>query len=1442
MGSQSTRATLTALLATALLAGSAQRRCAAAICEVPLKNASFEDAAGPNGLPEGWSLYGGGKNLRLSLVETADTGRKAVLIEDGNPEREIGIVQTVPARGDVTYEAGARVRDVAGASSEGAYLQMRFLPSGRYVQTALMPRGSRKFSSVSVRGTAPPGTKRVRLYLYTQYAPTLKLLIDGIRLVSGVEPPPPPPPPPPKAVPPTYAERKDLHIETVLVGGGKGGVTIIAPASGLYAAEARRIQQAIETGTGVRVPIARDTSAAAAVPIRSNLIALGNRSTNRTIGELYNRYYTLLDLRYPGPEGYVVRTLHNPFGDGRNVVFVGGSDAAGVRAATDAFAARLGRAKAGPGTLAIGRLADIRLGKGTAMPTDVREFKIWGASRNYGSGGSFGWNIISKHMAMYYMTGNERSAREFLRLAFPDAKTRREIAEIDGEKIENKDEPLSGPYHYNAHLMILFWDLIEESPVFTDAERLRVANAFARQLLHRKDEGIYRRTTPPRCVGSRHGQWSAVSLYCLGRYFQKDYPHPVWRHAMHSAGMHFASLDDYAWVGGESDNLFWYNTGIAPIFTYLLLSGDRRPVANGVLRTLLMGQEILISGRDGDWALRSASIGFLHKAAHLMQDGRYVTYRTRCGVDTDVFRLGQSFWPEEHLAPSPPDDLVGKWSIHGLSEPAWHARRNGFPLEESFGFGSYRSAADASGDFILIDGLNGASRNPYHAFAILQLRIDGLTLLEGYRNQVVTRVDGLVEPRVAMNGALRYRDVIGPTAVAVGEVPDAAWCNWRRSLVQRTGKYALIIDDLAFRADSENLEVQVQWETASAVRRTISAPGALRLAGRGAARGKTFDVCLCDPAGTTVRGRVAAMEWRGKARKGRHGTFFSLLAPSGRDPKRAPACVRVADSAAALALPEPALAVVGEYDGVTGEVVVLAQDHLFGKGLRKAGLGGALVSSTLPVNIDWEFATGRLEVVAEKAATISLALASGAGLRLDGKDVEPKREPLGAFALRLAAGRHVVAGAKPEAGAMETVRSRLTMLLQTGRETRAKSAASPVQVASDKAPPIPVAFTADVGERVVDLVTMPSGPETVICAAEGKTVHVLSSDGKPIRALRTDGPIRLLRWWPEAGLLLAGCADEKIVAFDRAGRRKWGFTSEMDPAVYRAAKTYWFKSAPGHEGIHGLSTGVFLGGKSQAFVGSACTLEILDASGRLVRRMPQFWGTVSTFAIVDGPNATLNLLAARKRNGVDRAAIINNATLDPKPRGFQTVPPGHTYVGGWQSMNRHHLFYEDLDGDGTREIVSETNGTWNRVTVWTAAGKALYCAHFGSGRRIPAKNMRDLDIADLDGDGTKEILAATSSGLVVALDCRCRKVWATRLPSPPTVMKCLTPPGAKLPWIVLACENGAVVVLDGRGSAIRTGRINGAPTCIASFEDATAGVGVLLASAKGEVVLLKVGK
>ena len=1231
----------------------------------------------------------------------------------------------------------------------------------------------------------------------------------------------------PAPVPPVYTKLKELHLVTRLVRGGKANARIVAPAGDT---NARRIQAALRDLCGVELPLADDARPAAHIFFGENLILVGNRSTNRVIGALYDRYYTLLDLKYPGPAGYLVRTLHNPFGTGHNVVFVGGSDDVGVKAATDVFIQKLRQLPRAPGAVAIGRLAEIRLGEGYTASRDVREARIWEASAGYRDVGYFGWNSLSKRMALYYMTGDPFHAREFIRLAFPDAKAKQEIAAIDGERIEIKDTPLSGPYHYNAHLMILLWDLIEESPVFTDAERLRVTNAFAKQLDHRKGEGIYRLRGPASRVGSRHGQWSAISLYCLGRYFHRDYPSPVWKQCIDGACRHFASLHDDAWVSGESDNLFWYNTAIAPTLTWLVLTGDREPVRNGVLATLLRGQEALVSGRRPDWALRSASVSFLHKAAYLTQDGRWLTYRDRTGVDTGVFRLGQSFWPEERLKTAQPNDLVGKWSVHELPEPMWIARRSGLPHEHSFQFASYRSAPDASGDFILLDGYNGASRNPYHTFAILELRLGGHTLLQGYRNQLLTRADGLVEPTIPMDAALRHRDLIGPTAIAVGEVPNAAYCNWRRTLVQRTGRYALIVDDLTFRADSENATVQILWESAAGPQITPR-PGDVRLKGAGS-------VCLSDPARTTVRGRVATMEWLGAARKGQHRIFFSTLTRESADAKALP-CARVAENAAVLALPVRALAVVGQHGTARGDVLVMAADHVFARGLRNATLGTLLVAAPIPVDLDWDFTTGAMHVHASRPTEICIPLDWWRGARLDGgeavREIRISEGTVGK--VRIGAGRHVITDVRPSPDALGKLRERLVAL---SAEARARRAERPGGGGQTELPALAEAWNAKLDGSVIDLTMVAEGGRRLVAAAAGTRIHMVSPDGTVARTLQADGPVRMTHWWPEHKLLLAGCADEKVIAWDAAGKRRWVFVSEMDPAVTRAAKTYWFKSARGHEGVHGLTTGVFLNGESQCFVGSACTLEILDEHGKLIRRMPQFWGKVSCFAFVDGPKGSINLLAARKYNGTNRVAIINNTTLNPSPRGFHTVPSGHSYVGGWSSMNRHHLFVDDLDGDGVKEVCSEVNGTWNRVTVWTTAGKALHDASFGPGDRIPALNLRDMDVADLDGDGKKEIVVGTVWGLVVALDCRCRKLWARRLASPPSVLKCVAVEGREGKGIVVGCDDGSVVVLTQRGEPAQRGEVEGQPICI----DEVPGEApvVALGTRKGQVAAFRLSR
>ncbi|MEA3402151.1 MAG: discoidin domain-containing protein, partial [Armatimonadota bacterium] len=430
---------------------------------------------------------------------------------------------------------------------------------------------------------------------------------------------PAPPPPIPKPIPPVYEELKDLHLMTELVSDGRAAISIVKPASGIHDAAAAAIQDAIEEMTGVEVPIIDDRDPGAAVPIESNLIALGNRSTSRLISDLYDRMFTMLDLKYPGRGGYVVRTLHSPFGNGHNVIFVGGSDAEGVNSAAAALADKLREARTVQGKLNLGWTMQIELGEGMVVPEDLQEVRVWEASRQYGNRGTFGWNSISKRMALYHMTGDEHHAREFLRLAFPDEQALAELRRDDAGQIEVERDPLAGAYHYNAHMLIVFWDLIEESPVFTDAERLKVTNAFARQLRHRADDftGLYYTTEPPVVSGDRHRDWEGVCLYLLGRYFQRDYPAPVWRRCIDAARLHFSSRYNPEGTCATNDHLFWYNTVIAPSLVWTILTDDQRALESGTIDRLLLGQEILSNGRASDWGLQAASLAFLNQAAYL---------------------------------------------------------------------------------------------------------------------------------------------------------------------------------------------------------------------------------------------------------------------------------------------------------------------------------------------------------------------------------------------------------------------------------------------------------------------------------------------------------------------------------------------------------------------------------------------------------------------------------------------------------------------------------------------------------------------------------------------------------------------------------------------------------------------------------------------------------
>ncbi len=164
-------------------------------------DSSFEEGMTerePFGVPTGWTLYdGSSEESRLELVEPGHESDHALLIRDGDAMTEIGIYQDVEAEGGIGYEASAMVKALEPASGGGAYIQLRFSPSGEFVQVSLARARSDEFTRIAAIGMAPEATTEIRVYFYTPKGPTPHFLIDDVRLIGGVVPPPPPPEPVP---------------------------------------------------------------------------------------------------------------------------------------------------------------------------------------------------------------------------------------------------------------------------------------------------------------------------------------------------------------------------------------------------------------------------------------------------------------------------------------------------------------------------------------------------------------------------------------------------------------------------------------------------------------------------------------------------------------------------------------------------------------------------------------------------------------------------------------------------------------------------------------------------------------------------------------------------------------------------------------------------------------------------------------------------------------------------------------------------------------------------------------------------------------------------------------------------------------------------------------------------------------------------------------------
>jgi hypothetical protein len=1190
---------------------------------------------------------------------------------------------------------------------------------------------------------------------------------------------------------------KEMCLDTVLVRDGQPNAAVVVPASGRHETAARAIVEAVKKMTGATLPVLRDTDVK--LPLTRNLVILGNRSTNTLIEQLYNLSYTYLDLKYPGAGGYAVHSLHNPFANGHNAILVGSSDDRGMVEAVDAFLATAA-GSARRGTLSLGWILRVKLGDGLRVPPSANSpaclaWESDGAPADY-----FGWNSVSRNMALYYMTGDGKFLREFLRLAFPDKKTIQELWEVDGERIENKEHPLAGSYHYCAHPMILLWDLIEESPLLTDQQRLRITQEFAGGQSHFHVPG-------GRFVGDRHATYQALMVYCRARYFSKYYPHPAWEAAMAGAASHFASLAHTIHIGSHQDTPnsghAYVNTGYEPLMSYMLISGDRRGLESGMLGTILRGYDGLISGRRNESTLAHQSLSFANKAAYLTGDARFIYYRNLASKDTSGFRIGQSYWPER--PERAPEELANRIVVRPLSDVGCEGRS--VPPDEAFHWLTYRSGPRGTDDYFKIGGMFDQTRRPYYCLNLEKLRIGEATLLENndHNSTVIARRQGLIAAELPLESALKVHKVVGDVAHVEAEVPKFGYGVWRRAVLHAKGRWTVVADQLTARQDTQQLEMRVQWALPTAAR--LTEEGRFEYAA-----GKATAVLIpATRAGLRAGGGLAQCTVRGDVKAGERLEMISLLDRHPSDVRPRLSCARLTDSAAMLSVPGPVLAALGRVElanqqvEVDAEAVLVGSEFVYAAGVRTLTCGEPLLAASKPVDVYWSLREGKVTLFCPVPTAFAIAATRGTDLSERQYPLPVTRIADGLIWTRMDRGDHTVTGAVLPAETTGRLQKKLEALRQ------ASSRQTPPQ--QDEQLPSRLAVLQPVTtQRVQGAVTrVLPGPErngiaSVYAISEANRAYSLGIDGTLQGATESPAKIMSAAYWPEAGLLLLGGADDRVYAFDDGGRLRWTFQSEMHPDLYATGKTYWFKKDL--PGISGLTTGCLTGQGTQAFVGSACTVEVVDPSGKLLKRVPIYWGSCAVMQIVPNPDKTRKLVVAKSPNLSNEYSTIHGGTWSVGH--FGVSPPFQL------SQSTLNILVDDLNHDGQLEVICDTNGSMNNVRVYDCLGKSLWSAEFGPpsavatriGIAVPPPIMRGLVVVDFQGKGYKHVVAATDERLVTAFRADGKQAWASYLPSAPQSLCRLPRDGGDL--LAVGCENGMLLLIDATGKAVAKAHLAGA--------------------------------
>ena len=355
------------------------------------------------------------------------------------------------------------------------------------------------------------------------------------------------------------AQLKPLVPRTELIVGGQARCAIVCPESlrpvgeGLAAALATHgaKPETIRDADLVSEQWALDLARAG----KRHLVALGNVNTNRLLAVLWGQGYVVEDSLFPGPGGSVVRTVHDPFATGVNVLELAGSDEAGVRLAVQRFLSRhmpprgdvvlphpVNDVKFTPVTLRFfPPPPDAAGSKRQPQYSDLTYFRTFLQSGGFMDEqgrviASQGGNFLS------LMTALARLGDTWQRTGNADLPPlMKQLVDANRALLTR---PATGPEQEGvASVLTPMWDVLEELPVWSDEDRLAIANALLADARVGPEKRAVHELVKQgfvQVVDENHGTSSAHMSFRAWQYFDKYYRLPDTAYWMSVARATFA--------------------------------------------------------------------------------------------------------------------------------------------------------------------------------------------------------------------------------------------------------------------------------------------------------------------------------------------------------------------------------------------------------------------------------------------------------------------------------------------------------------------------------------------------------------------------------------------------------------------------------------------------------------------------------------------------------------------------------------------------------------------------------------------------------------------------------------------------------------------------------------------------------------------------------------